>query len=87
MLLTIVNIIIQQVHFDPFSIPSTARIVKKCPSGKAEWNLASSAKNCTSYQLGVPFVYHCLINEFANATVEVCARRVNVLCKNCDAWR
>ena len=84
--LTIIRNTFQQVQDGPFSIPSTAKIVKQCPSGKAEWNRASNVKNCKESQrslnANVTLVYHCLINEWANATVEVCARRVHVLCKN-----
>ena len=90
-LLNTFDIPLQQVPNELFSIPSTARIVKQCPSGKAEWNQASNVKNCTESQrslnTNVTLVYHCLINEWANATVEVCARRVHVLCKNSDACR
>ncbi|XP_078329317.1 uncharacterized protein LOC144624037 isoform X2 [Crassostrea virginica] len=79
-----------EVQDGPFSIPSTAKIVKQCPSGKAEWNRASNVKNCKESQrslnANVTLVYHCLINEWANATVEVCARRVHVLFGKCAEY-
>lgn len=53
--------------------------VKFCPTTKQEWENAAKLKNCNltaaqqrcskAHQL----VYHCVINEFQNETLEVCA--------------
>lgn len=57
--------------------PSTVEIVGGCPDSKEKWRLAAARKNCTAIasQCDEPdkLVYHCVINEYANKTLEVCA--------------
>ncbi|XP_056014187.1 uncharacterized protein LOC125677708 isoform X2 [Ostrea edulis] len=60
---------------------STATIsyVSSCPKNKEEWGKASRLKNCESIAViqnctaPVHFQYHCLMNHWRNATLEVCA--------------
>lgn len=56
----------------------SAEYVPSCPTSKIRWDKAASEKkcgekarqqNCTSKI----YEYHCVINEYANATLEVCA--------------
>lgn len=53
--------------------------VSSCPTSKEEWDKAASRKNCREKALKqnctIPekFVYHCVINGYGNATLEVCA--------------
>lgn len=56
--------------------------VTSCPTTKSEFNIAARRKNCTKLHFAAkkicmshkkPYVYHCVINEFRNHTVEVCA--------------
>lgn len=57
--------------------PSTAEIVEDCPDSEQKWRELARRKNCTAYasQCDEPqrLVYHCVINEYANQTLEVCA--------------
>lgn len=57
----------------------SAKSVTFCPTTKAEWDDAARRKNCssiaskpncTTFQL---LQYHCVINEFRNELLEVCA--------------
>ncbi|XP_062596710.1 uncharacterized protein LOC134258183, partial [Saccostrea cucullata] len=54
---------------------STLNEVPNCPRNQHDWEKAAARKDCNqiSKSDNKPFVYHCLINEWANATVEVCA--------------
>lgn len=53
--------------------------VPHCPQNRKEWDIAAAEKNCESIATkqtcteSSKFVYHCLMNEWANGTVEVCA--------------
>ncbi|XP_065923832.1 uncharacterized protein [Magallana gigas] len=57
----------------------SVEVVASCPTTKREFNIAVRRKNCTNLPFAVekmcrkPFVYHCIINEFRNQTLEVCA--------------
>lgn len=57
--------------------PSTAEIVEDCPGSEEKFRQAAARKNCATYasQCDEPqrLVYHCLINEYVNQTLEVCA--------------
>lgn len=57
--------------------PLTAQIVEDCPDNEQKWMEHARRKNCTAYasQCHEPqrLVYHCVINEYANQTLEVCA--------------
>lgn len=59
-----------------------------CPTSKQEQNIAAKRKNCsklatsqncTSFE---DFVYHCTINSYRNATLEVCAPTRTILGKD-----
>uniref|UniRef100_A0A8W8JHW9 LIM zinc-binding domain-containing protein n=2 Tax=Magallana gigas TaxID=29159 RepID=A0A8W8JHW9_MAGGI len=59
----------------PVSAP-TVSVVSKCPTTKTEWDEAASRKKCShmSAKCGNKSpVYHCLLNQWRNETVEVCA--------------
>lgn len=53
--------------------------VSSCPTSKEQWDNAARRKNCWEKALKqkctIPkkFVYHCVINGYGNATLEVCA--------------
>lgn len=53
--------------------------VSSCPTSKEQWNKASSRKKCwekafkQACSAPEKFVYHCVINGYGNATLEVCA--------------
>lgn len=73
-------------------VPSSVRNVNHCPTDAASWNKAaermdcqSIEQNCSNYSgLNSNFVfqYHCLVNGWMNATVEVCAYNRTILGKN-----
>lgn len=53
--------------------------VPSCPTSKETWELAASKKHCKMHALIQNctnvnnFIYHCVINHYGNATLEVCA--------------
>lgn len=55
--------------------------VISCPTSEEEWESAVRRKNChgtaTQQTCAEPetFLYHCVINEYKNETLEVCAPR------------
>lgn len=64
----------------------TVNYVKQCPTDALSWKMAAKRMNCeslihnclpnTKHRLNtkpVKFQYHCLINAWINATLEVCA--------------
>lgn len=68
----------------------TVRNVNTCPKDGTSWQMAASRMNCESVQqecskaLGLDpqrfvFQYHCLINSWMNALVEVCALNRSIL--------
>ncbi|XP_062582964.1 uncharacterized protein LOC134244728 [Saccostrea cucullata] len=64
---------------------STVSYVEKCPKDEFEWLSAALKKNCSKISQNCSsddqFLYHCLINSWENSTLEVCARRVNIIGK------
>lgn len=52
-------------------------IVPSCPTSKEMWDLAASKKHCETHALRENctdnFIYHCVINNYGNETLEVCA--------------
>lgn len=58
-------------------------IVEDCPYSAEKWNEAAAKKNCSANanQCDEPekFVYHCVINAYANQTLEVCAYAQNIV--------
>lgn len=57
--------------------PSTVQFVDICPDSEEKWKKAAARKNCSAFanQCSEPerFAYHCVINEYVNETLEVCA--------------
>lgn len=55
------------------------RYVSKCPSDAQSWEIAAKDLNCETIKQNCSsakqhqFQYHCVINEFKNALLEVCA--------------
>lgn len=62
---------------------ATLEYVDRCPKDETEWQKAASKKDCSAVRQNCTssdnFVYHCLINAWENATVEVCATRVLII--------
>lgn len=63
----------------------SVKTVSFCPTSKEQWDKAASRKNCWEKALtqtcSAPekFLYHCVINGYGNATLEVCAPRRLIL--------
>lgn len=57
----------------------TVRYVEKCPTNSTSWEIAAEKLNCKSIEQNCSrtgrdqFQYHCVINAWMNATLEVCA--------------
>lgn len=61
----------------------SVEVVAYCPTTKNEFDIAARRKNCPKLHFTAdkmcmsgkkPYVYHCVINEFRNETLEVCAQ-------------
>lgn len=76
----------------------TEKYVDQCPTDAESWKMAAKQKNCESIEqecsqlIGLNnqlyiFQYHCLINSWVNATIEVCAlnRSIFGYCAEYDA--
>nr|XP_022342591.1 proteoglycan 4-like isoform X2 [Crassostrea virginica] len=71
-----------QFCYSSYSCPKstpTISYVKSCPKNKSEWDSAANRKQCNSIaddlKCATPtsnFKYHCLLNRWRNATLEVC---------------
>lgn len=62
----------------------TAEIVSSCPRTDDEWEKAAARKNCENITHPCPdYIYHCVINAWMNATVEVCAPSRLIVGKVC----
>lgn len=64
------------------AIRDLVKVVASCPRSKQEWDIAASNKNCNQLAThslcmarNKTHVYHCVINGFRNATLEVCTPR------------
>lgn len=61
----------------------TVQVVDDCPDSEEKWTQMAAKKNCAAYanQCSDPnrLVYHCLINEYINQTLEVCAYAQNIV--------
>lgn len=68
----------------------TVEIVDDCPYSAEKWNEAAAKKNCSANanQCDEPenFVYHCVINAYANQTLEVCAYAQNIVSGYCTEY-
>ncbi|XP_062600774.1 heat shock 70 kDa protein 12A-like isoform X2 [Saccostrea cucullata] len=66
---------------------NTIKYVPSCPTTEEDWNLRAKAKNCSSVKQkctsAKDFVYHCVINSYANSTIEVCAPSVSIIGHSC----
>lgn len=62
---------------------STVRAVNGCPESEESWREATERKNCPAYAnyCDEPerLLYHCVINEYVNQTLEVCAYVQNIV--------
>lgn len=57
---------------------ATMRYVNRCPTDSESWKIAAKNMNCESIKQNCSsvrhhFQYHCVINAWMNATLEVCA--------------
>lgn len=70
--------------------PRTVEIVEKCPDNEEEWTRAAARKNCAAYARycsnPTEFVYHCVINSYINATLEVCAYKAYIVLGRCTEY-
>lgn len=68
----------------------TVVLVKGCPDTEEKRREAAARKNCSAFasQCSEPkrLVYHCVINEFINETLEVCAYAQNILFGCCTEY-
>ncbi|XP_061195835.1 uncharacterized protein LOC133204091 [Saccostrea echinata] len=71
-----------------YSLQETAIEVKSCPTTKEEWLKASTKKNCSALyrSRNVKYEYHCVINEWGNSTLEVCAVNRFILYGKCAEY-
>lgn len=65
--------------------------VSSCPTSKEKWNLAASKKHCETHALRqncthpTNYVYHCVINQYENEILEVCAQK-RIIFGHCTAY-
>lgn len=68
----------------------TVQVVQRCPENLKNWKAAAERKNCSAYasQCTYPdrLAYHCVINPYANETLEVCAYVQNILLGYCTEY-
>lgn len=68
----------------------TVEIVDNCPDNESKWKAAAARKNCAAYasQCNKPekLVYHCVLNTYANRTLEVCAYAQNIVLGFCTEY-
>ncbi|XP_062601835.1 uncharacterized protein LOC134263499 [Saccostrea cucullata] len=70
-----------------YSLPDSAELVLSCPVSREEWLERSKKKNCQdSIHSIYPFIYHCVINELGNASIEVCAAPRYILLGQCAEY-
>ncbi|XP_062575179.1 uncharacterized protein LOC134237093 isoform X3 [Saccostrea cucullata] len=69
---------------------TTLKYVDRCPKTLIEWRERSLMKNCGNIKQDCTeknnFQYHCLINEYLNETVEVCAPVSQILGYKCAEY-
>ncbi|XP_056007061.1 uncharacterized protein LOC125665779 isoform X2 [Ostrea edulis] len=65
----------------------TVSYVPSCPRTQQEWKMRAQIKNCLHVfqQCSNPhlYVYHCVINSYVNATIEVCAPGAYIIGQHC----
>lgn len=61
----------------------TVQVVEDCPDSLEKWNKAAERKNCADFAAHCDkpkaLQYHCVINQFVNETIEVCAYAQNIV--------
>ncbi|XP_062620742.1 uncharacterized protein LOC134282356 isoform X2 [Saccostrea cucullata] len=67
---------------------STQTEVVKCPTDELTWSRAAEMKNCSHYnhKCKGQLSYHCVINPWQNATVEVCAPETQINAGHCAEY-
>lgn len=57
------------------------KIVNSCPQNETVWGTRSKNFNCEKYRSNgcSNIYYHCVINEFGNKTIEVCAHNKTII--------
>lgn len=84
LLLTCYQGCIRALKYCPEAVASV-KDVPFCPTSKKELDIAAKRKNCDELATGQncssieEFVYHCTINSYRNATLEVCAPKRRIL--------
>ncbi|XP_048749826.2 uncharacterized protein LOC125661723 isoform X2 [Ostrea edulis] len=68
----------------------TIEYVNSCPESATAWQKASEKKNCSAYEKAceenTSFKYHCLVNAYWNATLEICAAEVSIVGHYCPEY-
>lgn len=65
----------------------TAEVVSSCPQTDEEWEKAAKRKNCENITHPChTYIYHCVINAWMNATIEVCAPSRFIIGKECTEF-
>ncbi|XP_056000518.1 uncharacterized protein LOC125656024 isoform X2 [Ostrea edulis] len=63
---------------------STVQSVYACPVNKKGYDAASMRKSCQNiHNMCKSFEYHCVLNEWLNGTVEVCATSIYIQSRKC----
>ncbi|XP_055999725.1 uncharacterized protein LOC130046622 [Ostrea edulis] len=63
---------------------STEQSVNACPINKKEHDAASMRKSCRNIpKMCKSFEYHCVLNQWLNGTVEVCATSIYIQSRKC----
>lgn len=69
---------------------STVQVVDGCPISEKSWREAAEKKRCDvpAKQCSEPgrLVYHCVINQYVNQTLEVCAYAQNIVQGKCTSY-
>lgn len=69
---------------------ATTQVVDGCPDSEEKWKERAATKNCTAFasQCAEPerLVYHCVINQYVNQTLEVCAYAQNIVFGHCTSY-
>ncbi|XP_062609277.1 uncharacterized protein LOC134271027 [Saccostrea cucullata] len=76
---------LQNLESVMYSLPDTAKVVESCPRSQNEWMERSRIKNCSS-STHPNISYHCVLNEWGNASVEVCAASRVLLYGSCAEY-
>lgn len=92
-IIIILLVTVKKVKASSYSCDETKKtvgIVDDCPDSAEKWKKAAARKNCSAHanQCNEPerFVYHCVINAYANQTLEVCAYAQNIVSGYCTEY-